>query len=402
MPRHEPSPRFALLSDFDARPYSGVLFTRRNSSNVQTDVSLFEESSIVFDDIIQFLNGKGVGPRYTYEAAITQNIFTGETFTVGINEDDHIFINRDNGQSLTVSVGSQSTALFGAVNGTYSNGQVTFPYDWRRGNEFVSNDELVLLTGVFPQITTFPHLRAFQDVGCVLRERTGNDNLCLEQVEDELFTPTTNLPVTQWLLTEEGHVMQVINTYLNPYAASFSWVDLDFRNRLGFSGNETWVSAGTNLFMMVADNPAPGVLIPTRPYETHHLKFERPVSKKRKIGGGYTSNFVGNYVTSILSFRLDALFDQKDEYRHYSDSCGKYFYEGAAISFYQDWGDTRRALRTAEVVAGQDAYSLYYTSESNGMFGIIKGHIATMSGDLAYESNLKRRVAVTMEIEHHG
>jgi hypothetical protein len=36
------------------------------------------------------------------------------------------------------------------------------------------------------------------------------------------------------------------------------------------------------------------------------------------------------------------------------------------------------------------------------MFGIIKGHIATMSGDLAYESNLKRRVAVTMEIEHHG
>lgn len=397
MPSRDTAPRFALLSDFDSRPYSGVLFTRRNSSNVETNVSLTEP--IVFNDIIQFLNGNGVGPRYTYPEAL-KTVFTGETFTVGINDEDHIFINRANNQELTVSINSEATDLFGAINQTYSTGQITFPYEWRRGNEFVSNAESVLIAGVFPKLAIFPHLKAFQDIPSLLTTRTGNGSLCLEQIEDDLFTPTQKLPVTQWFLNENGHVVQLINTFLNQYAASFSWVDTDFRDRLGFSGNESWVNLEGNYYYMVADNPAPGVLIPTRPYETHHLKFERPVSKKRKIGGGYTSNFVGNYVTSVLSFRLDALFDQKDEYRHYSDTCGKYFYEGAAISFYQDWCDSRTAIRTAQINANQPAYDNYHTSENNGMYGVIRGHIATMSGDLAYESGIKRRVAVTMEIEH--
>ena len=397
MPSRDTAPRFALLSDFDSRPYSGVLFTRKNSSNVVTNVSLTEP--IVFDDIIEFLNGKGVGPRYTYPEAL-KTVFTGETFTVGINDEDHIFINRANNQELTVSINTDATDLFGAINQTYATGQITFPYDWRRGDEFVSNSESILIAGVFPKLAIFPHLKAFQDIPSLLTTRTGNGSLCLEQIEDDLFTPTQKVPVTQWFLNSDGHVVQLINTFLNQYAASFSWVDTAFRDRLGFSGNESWVNLEGNYYYMVADNPAPGVLIPTRPYESHHLKFERPVSKKRKIGGGYTSNFVGNYVTSVLSFRLDALFDQKDEYRHYSDTCGEYFYEGAAISFYQDWCDSRIAIRTAQINEGQPAYTNYHTSENNGMYGVIKGHIATMSGDLSYESGIKRRVAIIMEIEH--
>jgi hypothetical protein len=399
MPRNEPAPRFALLSSFDARPFSGVLFTRRNSSNLSTNVSLTLPT--VFEDVIYFLNGKGVGPRYTYAEAVKQ-VFTGENWTTEITEDDRLYFNRNVSSEIAVSTNTGGTNLFGAVNANYPTGEFTFPYDWRRGQEFISNDETVLFSGAFPKLAPFPHLKALQDVRCLMTTRTGDGSLCLEQVEDDIFTPTQKLPVTQWLLNSEGKVVQLINMFLNPYANIFSWVDTDFRDRLGFSGNEVFQVLEGNYRYMVADNPVPGVLIPSRPYESHHLKFERPVSKKRKIGGGYTSNFVGNYVTSVLAFRLDALFDQKDEYQHYVDSCGKYFYEGAPISFYQDWGDTRRSLKTHQITASQPAYDNYYTSESNGMYGVIKGHIATMSGDMAYETGLKRRVAVTMEIEHHG
>jgi hypothetical protein len=401
MPRNEPAPRFALLSSFDSRPFSGVLFTRKNSSNVITNVSLPEENQVVFEDVIQFLNGKGMGSRYTYAEAVKQ-IFTGESWTLGISEDDTLYFDRNNGLTIDVNANTPGTELFGAINATYSDGSIEFPYDWARGQGIISNDQTILFSGVFPKIAPFPHLRAYQDVRCLVTTRTGNGSLCLEQVEDDIFTPTQKAPITQWLLNTEGHIVQVINTFLNPYAASFSWVDEDFRDRLGFSGTESWQSLGSNYYSLTADYPVPGVLIPTRPYESHHLKFERPVSKKRKIGGGYTSNFVGNYITSVLSFRLDALFDQKDEYQHFVDSCGKYFYEGASISFYQDWGDTRLSLKSHQVNAGQPAYDNYYTSESNGMYGVIKGTLTVLGGDMAYETGLKRRVAVTMEIEHHG
>jgi len=73
---------------------------------------------------------------------------------------------------------------------------------------------------------------------------------------------------------------------------------------------------------------------------------------------------------------------------------------GERINFYQCWGDSRRALRTAQVVGSQEAYDLLYTSEDNGEFGRIRASLLTAEYDLIYPSRLQRRVPVFMEIEH--
>ena len=73
---------------------------------------------------------------------------------------------------------------------------------------------------------------------------------------------------------------------------------------------------------------------------------------------------------------------------------------GERINFYQGWGDSRRALRTAEVVGSQEAYDLLFTSEDNGDYGRIRGSLLTADYDLAYPTRLRRRVPVTLEVEH--
>ena len=73
---------------------------------------------------------------------------------------------------------------------------------------------------------------------------------------------------------------------------------------------------------------------------------------------------------------------------------------GERINFYQGWGDSRRALRTAEVVGSQQAFDLLFTSEDNGDYGRIRASLLTADYDLAYPTRLRRRVPVTLEMEH--
>jgi hypothetical protein len=150
---------------------------------------------------------------------------------------------------------------------------------------------------------------------------------------------------------------------------------------------------------LTATHPMPGALFPSRPFQDHHLSAETISQSRRLIGGGYTSNFVGRYITSALSFDLDALLDQRDLYRHFTDRFMQYAPQGERVNFYQGWGDSRRALTSAEVTADQPAYDLIYTSEDNGDQGRIRASMITSSHDLSF-GDLKRRVPVQMRLEH--
>jgi hypothetical protein len=79
---------------------------------------------------------------------------------------------------------------------------------------------------------------------------------------------------------------------------------------------------------------------------------------------------------------------------------GAYFYKGAKINFVQGVGDTRLARITNDITSSASAYSLTHTSENNGDQGIIRGTITDISADLAYDGVIRRRVPITMEIEH--
>jgi hypothetical protein len=102
----------------------------------------------------------------------------------------------------------------------------------------------------------------------------------------------------------------------------------------------------------------------------------------------------------VLSFDLDALLDSQDDYRHFTNEFLPLVGSGERINFYQDWGDSRRTLITANVNSSQPAYDLIYTSEDNGNYGRIRGSLTVNDFNLSYPGRLKRRVPVNMEIEH--
>jgi hypothetical protein len=165
----------------------------------------------------------------------------------------------------------------------------------------------------------------------------------------------------------------------------------------------------------------PSTLFPSRPVQRSHLRVDQVSQARRLIGGGYVSNFVGSYITSVVNFDLDARLDQIDLYRHFTDKFMPYISSGERINYYQGWGDSRRALIHADVTtSATDEYTLLFTSEDNGDQGRIRGSLSptstsedngdqgrirgslspTSTIDLVYPGDLRRKVPVLMEIEH--
>jgi hypothetical protein len=142
------------------------------------------------------------------------------------------------------------------------------------------------------------------------------------------------------------------------------------------------------------------VLIPSRPFQAHHLRVTNQSQARRLIGGGYVSNHIGSYITSVLRFDLDALLDAENDYKHFTNRWLNLASMGERVNFYQGWGDSRRSLRTAQTTASQEAYDLLYTSEDDGEYGRLRGSMITSELELTYPLGLRRRVPVTVEIEH--
>ena len=393
MPRNEFAPNFCLMSDFDARLYTSTLYTREGQN-----VSLPSASQIVFDDPIQFLNGRGMNTNYSLKHDLEAD-YVGKTWTISIDANDKIkwFVN-DPAIAMDITTEFGGGDIWGLENDymEFFDGNNSFPNDWQRGNlvlwsQAQSNYGKIgyTLSGTASP-TRFPNFPLAQDMVSLLSERSGNGTYCLQSRDEYYFAQAI-----QWILRDDGHVMQV-STFANP---SFSWVNTDFRDRLGYSGNETWTSLYGRK-VLIADHVMPGVLFPSRPFQDHHIAFDRVSEYQRKIGGGFTSNFIGNYVKSKLTFHLDAYADIQNDYRFFSDTLGSYFYKGAKINFMQGVGDPRLSRITNEITSSQPAYSLTHTSENNGDQGMIRGTITDISMDLSYDGMLRRRVPITMEIEH--
>ena len=201
---------------------------------------------------------------------------------------------------------------------------------------------------------------------------------------------------TRWMIDDSGHV---VNTSIGLTAITWNANALELRNFLGFTGSES-SSTENGYTILKATHPCTSVLVPSRPYQNNHLKVDNVSQSRRKIGGGYTSNFIGSYISSELGFDLDARLDEIDLYRHFTNRFISYVSDGERINFYQVWGDSRRALITADVNNLQVAHNLIYTSSRNGYEGRIRGSMITKAFDLIYPTRLRRRVPVRVRIEH--
>lgn len=412
MPSNDYSPNFCLMTEVDMRGFTGTLYTRNNSLNNSINITLPTASQIVFTDAIDFLNGGGMHAYTSLDRGLGL-IFSGEAgFDSKIQTNDHIYLDRLNGSSVNVykyNNNGLADRLFGLTNGgTFSDGNVLFGSDWQRGLLNVRHEDSIVVDGGGFKVALIPHIPILQDIPSYIRERSNtgiypNGLNCLSSIEhDNFHVGTGAIPAVTWFVDGDGHVNQMVySPTANQYLRTFAWVNTDFRDRLGFNGLETWTAVGNGWsywWLMKATNPMPGVLVPSRPLNDNHLSFSRISNPKPLLGGGMSSNYLGNYVSSNISFYLDALSDIKNLYGHYVYN--DYFYEGAPISFYQLWGDSRFALRSSQINANQPAYTNTYTSELDGFYGVIRGHIESLTTDLPWPEMIRRRVPIEMSIRN--
>ena len=401
MPLNNPAPNFALLASFDMRGQSAQTVFTRNGNAVA--LPTYASDSGVFEDVLFFLNGR-ISSATVNASSNTDNAKTfGTGWTVSINSSDRVQISADTEFTVThtgttdaLGFGSSTvSSIYDVTNNMY---RAIAPNDWLRGVVILDNlsyriDEVGGGSATF----NTPAVNAdVQDVPTWFRSSSTSDvdsfGLSSLQALDNLANGVTDIT---WLINDEGFTQ----CYYPSARGDITWNSTAIRDALGFRGDESPVVDGTRKRLTATYKPH-SLLLPSRPYQGHHLRVENVSQSRRKIGGGYVSNYIGTYVTSVLRFDLDALLDSQDDYRHFTDKFLEQCSEGERLNFYQSWGDSSRALITANVNAEQPAYDSLYTSEDNGELGRIRGTLITAQFDLVYPTRLKRRVPVTIEIEH--
>ena len=397
MPLNNPSPNFALLSSFNARTWSGVNVFDRGSNNVTLPTFAIGEG--IYEDAISFLNGRGSESGFAMSDLLQTSSNFGTNWSITINSSDKVLISCDDSFKVRLKDGDD---ILGVGSSTYGTAATSFtsPNDWTRGSNLKDSQyEFQNAAGSITFSFDITGKLNVQDLIVAIRERgTTNDvddvntSNNLEKLDLNVNTASNYI---KWYLNDNGHVECMYFSAID----DVDWVSTTFRDRLGFSGSES--PSGTLIKTLTADHPLPGSLFPSRPYQRHHLQTDTITQARRKIGGGYTSNFVGSYIQSILDFDLDALLDEKDLYRHFTNNFVGYIPSGERINFYQGWGDSRRALITSDIDVSQPAYDLLYTSEDNGDQGRIRASIVNNGMiSLAYPNRLRRRVPVSMTLEH--
>ena len=398
MPVNTPAPNFALLASLDMRTYSATEIFQR-SSTART-MPTFTTGEGVYEDTLFFLNNReSSGSIYGTGQLITSATFgSPSSWRIYINSSDQIVI-ESNVDFTVTSIGSSDQLGFGSstVNAVLS-GSVyiaTASTDWSRGLLELSSmsyriDE-VSGSDTFTFASTTPDI---QDVTTFLRAAESDaDDFSLSSLQ-EIDTAAGSTQIT-WSLNNDGF----IQSHYKTSEGDLVWSSTAIRDLLGFSGNESPVVDGT-YSRLTASYHSDAVLFPSRPLQGYHLRAENVGQFRRKIGGSYASNFIGSYVTSNITFDLDARLDERDDYQHFANRFIRYIGGGERINLYQDWGDSRRSLRTDQIRGSQVAYDSLYTSEQNGERGRLRGSSITVNYDLLYPTRLHRRVPVSMEIEH--
>jgi len=398
MPLNNPAPNFGLLTSFDMTGQSGTtVFTRSGGHDVT--LPTFSSGQGVYEDALFFLNGRGSDASFKADHQLSLATF-GASWSMTINEDDKVTI-QASVQFKVTSTGSSDPFGFGSstlvsslVGSVYV---LSAPNDWTRG--LIDLDDVSYRIDESGGSNTFniPSIKSdIQDVTCFIRgyNESDADSFGLSSLQALDNTAQSSTTIT-WTITDQGFTQ----CHYETSDGDITWSNTNIRDLLGFTGVESPVVDGSRS-RLTSTYKNQGVLIPSRPYQGHHLSVENMSQSRRKIGGGYVSNFIGSYITSILRFDLDALLDESDDYRHFTNNFLPLVSSGERINFYQSWGDSRRALITSQVNASQPSFDLMFTSEDNGNYGRVRGSLIDSVFDLAYPTRLKRRVPVSMEIEH--
>jgi hypothetical protein len=397
-----PSPNFALLTSLDFSGNAAKVLSR-GATVVQATWSSD------YEDMISFLNGRGMSSGKDLSANLLASSNFGTAWNVIIDSNDRVQISSDIAFKIqyhsSTSI-SQSTDVLGIGTAFVNSGgpstiapklanSLSAPSDWIRGEINAFAYRIVQTSGGTAEFF-FNFTGGAQDLVVACRAR-GNGDI------DDLNTATlegTDVAATsgdsRWYINNNGHV---VNSSIGLSVLDWNINEIWLRNYLGFTGSETTTTLNAYT-VFTATYPCNSVLVPSRPYQQNHVSVENVSQARRRIGGGYTSNYIGTYRTNILGFDLDARLDLIDLYQHFIHKFIPYASEGERVNFYQVWGDSRRTLITSDVDSFQLAHDLVYTSSRNGFEGRIRASIVSKQFDLIFPGNMRRRVPVTMRLEN--
>jgi hypothetical protein len=398
MPLNNPAPQFGLLTAQDVRDLSATKIFTRGATAV--NMPTFSVGEGVYEDAVLLLNARESADDNSATGQLTTSKTFGSSWSATISADDKVTITSDVEFTLTKSgtddpLGFGSSVVSSVLVG--SDYVATAINDWERGALDLTNTTYTINEVGGSGSFTFPDVQLkIQDVTVLMRSRSTSDAddfglKSIEQVDQEEMSSDS----IAWSITDDGHALCHYLTSLG----DITWNSDTMRDKLGFTGDETPTTSG-GFSTLISTHKVEGVLIPSRPFQAHHLRVTNQSQARRLIGGGYVSNHIGSYITSVLRFDLDALLDADNDYKHFTNRWLPLASMGERVNFYQGWGDSRRSLRTAQTTASQDAYDLLYTSEDDGEYGRLRGSMITSELELTYPLGLRRRVPVTVEIEH--
>lgn len=400
MPSLDSAPNFALMTAVDLRDLSGETLFQRSTTNISITMA-----STIYADMVDFLNGYSASQTIadTIDYYLTAaGSATAGTWSATINADDKVVIsNTDRAFDFQQKTG---TDYFGfgtaSISSTLVGGahQVVAPNDWIRGRvagpfEFNVDpdseaDVDVTIDGEYQDVRV-----ALRDAGSVgdVDDANGTNNL---SARDTSIMGLSGLNSIRWLIDEEGFAVVSYPTSVT----DLTWSSTALRNLLGFTGDETSTTViGSSYERLKATYPCATVLIPTRPVERHQLSVETMATRRRLLGGSMVANKLGTYTRSRVDFFVDAAADERDLYQHFVERFAPYTGPGQALTYYGEWGDSRRHSAPANIAVNGFYTQLYTIQDERGRY---IGRLMESTFDLNYPTRIRRRVPLSVTIEH--
>jgi len=395
MPSLDSAPNFGLLTEADLRDLSGINLYTRGGKAISVSMA-----STVFLDLVEFLNGysanQTIADTVEYYATVAGSASAGSWF-VSIGPDDKVRLEANRAFDISHTSGTDWMGIGSATVSSVAVGtahRATLPEEWTRGRVAGPSIFEIDPTGEAAFSVTIDG--EYQDLRVAMREPgtigDADDSRAISSLsyEDTTENSLGGLNSVRWLIDEDGFAVCSYPTSLS----DLSWDSATLRKLLGFTGDETPTTVlGSNYERLKATYPAAMVLIPTRPVERHQLTSDTVATRRRLIGGGQVSNKLATYTRSRVDFYLDAAADERDLYQHFVDRFAPYTGPGRRLTYYGEWGDSRRHGYILEDVYG----TLYTLQEERGRF---IGTLMEGEFNLNYPGRIRRRVPLSVTVEH--
>ena len=395
MPSLDSAPNFGLLTEADLRDLSGINLYTRGSKAISVSMA-----STVFLDLVEFLNGysanQTIKDTVSHYATVAGSATAGSWF-VSIGPDDKVRLEANRAFDISHTSGTDwmgigSATVSSAVVGSAH--RATLPDEWTRGRVAGPSIFEIDPTGEAAFSVTIDG--EYQDLRVAMREPgsvgDADDSRATSSLSyaDTTENSLSGLNSVRWLIDEDGFTVCSYPTALT----DLSFDSATLRKLLGFTGDETPTTVlGSSYERIKSTHPAAMVLIPTRPVERHQLTSDTVATRRRLIGGGQVSNKLATYTRSRVNFFLDAAADERDLYQHFVDRFAPYTGPGRRLTYYGEWGDSRRHGFILE-----DEYGTLYTlQEERGRF---IGTLMEGEFNLDYPGRIRRRVPLSVTVEH--